>query len=139
MGPLAVPLCQDSQVFEGGGQPVAQEWRRGHVTDHGHILPCERRGRLSSGECGHCVLTVPWASQPRHLFLPLFSSGPYTRPLGWTAVLRVSVWSRAANFSDPGIPESELSGGVRRETRCVDSPGGRVCVKPQRPQLPTAN
>lgn len=42
-GPLVRPFPQDPQVFEGGGQGVAQEGRVGHITDQDDVVPCKRR------------------------------------------------------------------------------------------------
>lgn len=124
MGPVDVPPCQDPQVFEGGGQPVAQEWRAGDVTDHEHILPCE-------GQAGCPQVSVTTRAQALHP--PLGISAP-------SAILRLgaslaSVW--------PKQPASQIRSG-NEGGRCGEGTDVQTALrvnytKPQRPLLPTAN
>lgn len=81
MGQVDVPPCQDPQVFEGGGQPVAQEWRAGDVTDHEHILPCE-------GQAGCPEVSVTTRAQAHP---PLGISAPSSLRLGASLA---SVWAK---------------------------------------------
>lgn len=65
MGPLARPLRRDPQVFEGGGQRVAQERRGGHVADQDHVLACKTRALgLSLAAAAYLLHPAP-AQGPR--------------------------------------------------------------------------